>query len=87
MKRVKNYYPKRFWYWKPKRRRLIPMSISQTGTKGSESFGNTTEKPAEQEGSETVHQREREAHHPGGIDLLHPPGTENQEHNPQGHHE
>ena len=63
------------------------MSLSQTGTKGGEPFGNTDQKPAEQESSEAVHQRERETCHPGGIDLLHPFGTENQEHGPQGHRE
>ena len=87
MKRVKNYYPKRFWYRKPKRWRLIPMSLSQTGKKGGEPFGNTTEKPAQQKGSETVHQGKRKTHHPSGINLLHPSGTENQEHHPQGHSE
>lgn len=63
------------------------MSLSQIGTKGGEPFGNTDQKPAEQESSQTVHQREREVYHSGGIDLLHPSGTENQKHGPQGHHE
>jgi hypothetical protein len=63
------------------------MSLSQTGTKGGEPCGNTDQKPAEQESSEAVHQRERETCHSSGIDLLHPFGTENQEHNPQGHRE
>jgi hypothetical protein len=83
MKPVKTYYPKRFWYRKPKRWR--PPRMAQT--KGGEPFGDKDEKPAEQEGSQTVHQREGEAHHSGGIDLLFPSGTENQEHNPQGHKE
>lgn len=64
MKRVKNYYPKRFWYRKPKRSRLIPMSPSQAGTKGGEPFDNTTEKPAQQEGSETVNQAKTETTSP-----------------------
>ena len=63
------------------------MSLSQTATKGGEPFGNTDQKPAEQESSEAVHQRERETRHSSGIDLLHPFGTENQEHSPQGHRE
>ena len=63
------------------------MSLSQTGKKGGEPFGNTTEKPAQQKGSETVHQGKRKAHHPSGSNLLHPPGTENQEHHPQGYSE
>ena len=63
------------------------MSLSQTGKKGGEPFGNTDQKPAEQESSEAVHQREREIHHSSGIDLLQPFGTENQEHDPQSHHE
>ena len=63
------------------------MSLSQTGTKGGESFGNTNQEPAEQEGSEAIYQRERETCHSSGIDLLHPFGTENQEHNPQSHRE
>jgi len=54
--------------------------------KGGEPFA-TDEKPTEQEGSEAVYQREREAHHASGINLLHPSGTENQEHDPQGHSE
>ena len=87
MNRVKTYYPKRFWYRKPKRWRPIPMSLSQTGKKGGEPFGNTTEKPAQQKGSRTVHQTEREARHSSGIDVLHSFGTENQEHDPQGHSE
>jgi len=87
MKRVKNYYPKRFWYRKPKRWRLMPTNLFRTGMEGGESFGNTDQKPVEQEGSQTVHQGKRKAHHPSGINLLHPPGTENQEHHPQGHSE
>jgi hypothetical protein len=63
------------------------MSLSQTVTKRGESFGNTDQKSTEQEDSKTVHQRERETYHSSGIDLLHPFGTENQEHNPQGHRE
>jgi len=63
------------------------MSLSQTGTKGGEPFGKTTEKPAQQEGSETVHQGKRKTHHPSGSNLLRPPGTENQEYHPQGHSE
>jgi hypothetical protein len=87
MKRVRTYYPKRFWYRKPKRWRPIPMRLSQTGTKGGESFGNTDQKPTEQEGSEAIHHRERKTCHSSGIDLLQPSGTENQEHDPQSHHE
>ena len=63
------------------------MKLSQTGTKGGESFGNTDQKPTEQEGSEAIYQRERKTYHPGGIDLLQPFGTKNQEHDPQSHHE
>ena len=63
------------------------MSLSQTGKKGGEPFGNTDQKPVEQEGSETVHQGKREAHHSSGIDVLHSCGTENQEHHPQGYSE
>ena len=63
------------------------MSLSQTETKGGESFGNTDQKSTEQEGNQTVHQREREVCQSSGIDLLHPLGTENQEHNPQDHKE
>ena len=58
------------------------MNVFQSGTKGGESFGNTDQEPAQQEGSETIYQSEREVHHPGGIGLLHPFGTESQEHNP-----
>jgi hypothetical protein len=36
------------------------MSLSQSGTEGGESFGNTDRKFTEQEGGQTVHQRERE---------------------------
>ncbi len=50
--------------------------------KGGESFGNADQEPTEQEGCQTVYQREREVYHSGGIDLLQPFGTENQEHNP-----
>jgi len=63
------------------------MSLSQTETKGGESFGNKDQKPTEQESSQTVHQRERKAHQSSEIDLLHPFGTENQEHNPKVHRE
>ena len=87
MKRVKNYYPKRFWYRKPKRWRPIPMSLSRTRTRGGESFGKKDQKPAEQEDGQTTHQREREVYHSSGIDFLHPLGTENQEHDPQSHRE
>jgi hypothetical protein len=61
------------------------MRPSQAGTKGGESFDNTDQKPTEKEGSEAIHQRERKTYYPGGIDLLHPLGTENQEHDHQGH--
>ena len=87
MKRVRTYYPKRFWYRKPKKWRPIPTSLSQTETKGGESFGNTDQKPTEQESNQTVHQREWEVHQSSGINLLHPFGTENQEHDPQSHRE
>jgi hypothetical protein len=87
MKRVSTYYPRRFWYRKPKKWRPIPTSLSQTETKGGESFGNTDQKPTEQESNQTVHQREWEVHQSSGINLLHPFGTENQEHDPQSHRE
>jgi len=83
MKRVRTYYPKRFWYRKPKRWR--PKSLLQMERKGGESFGNKDQKPAKPEGSQTVHQRERGAYHSSGIDLLRPSGTKGQEHGPQGH--
>ncbi len=63
------------------------MSLSRTRTRGGESFGNTDQKPAEQEGDQTIHQREQEVYLSSGIDLLHPLGTENQEHDPQNHRE
>ena len=63
------------------------MSLSQTETKGGESFGNTDQKSVEQEGSQKVHQREWKVYQSSGIDLLHPLGTENQEHDPQDHRE
>jgi len=63
------------------------MSLSQTETKGGESFGNTDQKSTEQESNQTVHQREREVYQSSGIDLLHPLGTQDQEHNPQDHKE
>jgi hypothetical protein len=55
--------------------------------KGGESFGNTDQKHTEQERSQTVHHKEREVYQSSGIDLLHPFGTENQEHDPQSHRE
>ncbi len=63
------------------------MGLSQTGKKGGESFDNTDQKPAEQKSSQTVHQTQRETCHSSRSDLLHPFGTENQEHNPQSHRE
>ena len=72
------YYKKTYW-----KRNLKGWNGSRT--KGGEPFDNTDQNPAEPEGSEAVHQTEREAYHPGGINLLHPSGTENQEHDPQGH--
>lgn len=81
MKSTKTYYPKRFWYRKPKWRRAPRMKRM----KGGESFDDKVEKPAEQEGSQTVHEREGEAHHSSGINLLYPSGTDDQEHDPQGH--
>ena len=63
------------------------MSPSQKETKGGESFGNTDQNPIEQKSSQTVHQRKRELHQSSGIDLLHPLGTQDQEHDPQGHRE
>lgn len=59
------------------------MSLLRMERKGGEPFDN--QKPTEQEGSKTVHQRKREIYHSSGIDLLHPLGTENQEHDHQGH--
>jgi len=63
------------------------MSFSQTERKGGESFGNTDQKSTEQESNQTVHQREWKVYYSSGIDLLHPLGTENQEHDPQSHRE
>ena len=57
------YYRKTYW-----KRNLRGWNGSRT--KGGEPFA-TDEKPAQQEGSETVHQRKRETHHTGGINVLH----------------
>lgn len=61
MKSIKTYYPKQFWYRKPKRWRRPRM----TQTKGGETFGSKDKKPAKQEGSQAVYRGERKAQHPG----------------------
>ena len=35
MKRIRTYYPRRFWYRKPKKRRPMPVNVFRTATKGT----------------------------------------------------